>query len=275
MAVGTRGSWAAVTNASLVPPTTRQTTHELKVTAEQDHRMKDAERRARVLRKLPHNTTTEMLFNAHARCRYGNVEFYETHFENVARDLELIHRDEVDRRRFIVVYASYETKKKYQERHLTVGGVTVPPEVGDFYGYIPITPYYISDVDYREILSQYMEMRALTFRTMPDRNVRIRSAHFSLDLKEGCKMPNAINVAGDVIHIVDKNLRTTCSFCGKHGHLRYQCQGMKRERTLQLERRAEAELKEQAGETAGSTICGFGKRSKKNERSPDLRKTHF
>ena len=91
--------------------------------------MKDAERRARVLRKLPHNTTTEMLFNAHVRCRYGNVELDETHYENVARDLELIHRFEVDRRRFVIVYASYETKKRYQERHLTVGGVMVPPEV--------------------------------------------------------------------------------------------------------------------------------------------------
>jgi hypothetical protein len=100
-----------------------------------------------------------MLFHAHARCRYANAELdethYETHYKNVARDLELIHRDEVDRRRFIIVYSSYETKKKYQGRHLTVGGVTVPPEVGDFHGYIPITPYYISDVDYREILSQY------------------------------------------------------------------------------------------------------------------------
>ena len=100
-------------------------------------------------------------------------------------------------------------------------------------------------MDYREILSQYGELRALTFRTMPDRNVRIGGEHFSLDLKQDSKMPNAINVAGDVIHIVDKNSRTTCSFCGKPEHLRYQCQGMKRERTLALERRAEEELKEQ------------------------------
>ena len=241
MAVGTRGSWAAVTKARLVPPTT----HAVKVTEDQDRRMKDAERRARVLRKLPHNTTTEMPFHAHARCRYPNTELDETHYENVARDLELIHRDEVDHRRFIIVYSSYQTKKNYQERHLMVGGVTVPPLVGHFHGYIPITPYYISDVDYREILSQYGELRALTFRTMPDRNVRIGGAHFSLDLKQDSKIPNAINVAGDVIHIVDKNARTTCSFCGKTGHLRYQCQGMKRERTLALERRAEEELKEQ------------------------------
>ena len=47
--------------------------------------------------------------------------------------------------------------------------------------YIPITPYYISDVDYQEILSQYGELRALTFRKMPDRDVRTGGANFSLN----------------------------------------------------------------------------------------------
>ena len=240
--------------------------------------MKDAERRARVLRKLPHITTTEMIFNAHAqhvRCRYGNITLDETHYENVARDLELSHRDEVDRRRFVVVYATYDIKKKYQERYLTVGGVTVPPEVGDFHGYIPITPYYISDVDYREILSQYGELRALTFQKMPDRDVPTGGAHFLLDLKDGCKMPNALQIAGDTIHIVDKNSRTKCSFCGKHGHLRYQCQGMKRKRTLLLERGAEAELNEQVNEQKEGTTDEQPQDEIRNEKRKSVPSTCF
>ena len=45
----------------------------------------------------------EMIFKAHARYRYGNIELREEHYKAVAKDLELIHRDAVDRRRFVVV----------------------------------------------------------------------------------------------------------------------------------------------------------------------------
>ena len=73
-------------------------------------------------------------------------------------------------------------------------------------GFVPITPYYLSEAHFRSILSQYGEVKTLEFQTLrkPDGHktkIHTSGLHFTLVLAPGKKVPDTVEVRSQPIWI--------------------------------------------------------------------------
>ena len=240
MAAGPGRTWAdvVVTTATRPKPTTpmarsllanlpaEPTQHDATLPPEFDTKIADAEIRTRVLRRLPHGTSAHDIFRAIIMSQMNTTVIAD---DNPAyTQVVQIQRDANDVRRWTVTFASKEAKAKYASREWVINKTKIPPTTTDFQGYIPITPYYLGESDFRSILGQYGEVKTLEFQTLRKPNgqrtkIRTSGLSFSLVLAPGRKVPDAVDVRGQPIWIIDKNSPKNCSTCGKSGHLRQNC----------------------------------------------------
>ena len=214
--------------------------HQHSTTPEIDRRIADLEQRSMVFRRLPPGTTCEHIVQAEYMTSTidGQPTWESAQFE---REILQVMRDSMDRRRFVITFATLDGKRRVQTHTLRINGTVIRPTKGDFHGYIPETPYYLQEEDYRAILTRYGTVEDIRFNTLKSHVQRTNGLHFSITLEPGKKVPDVINFEGTQILIVNKDSRKRCTFCHNYGHLAYQCQKRRQQRITSLEARAEIE----------------------------------
>ena len=225
--------------------------HHVCASQEIDQRIAQREKLSIVFRRLPHGTTCGSIIRDALSCETTDGQF-TPHFVREAkasRAVDRVTRDSLDPRRFVITFSDEDHKSFFQKRYVKIGDTLIKPSIGDFHGYIPDTPYFLDTLDFQEILSKYGVVETIKFNTIPENGIRTNGLHFSLTLKDGCKVPDVINFEGTPILIVNKDSRKQCTFCRNYGHLAYQCQKRKRKQLSDLEAQAVRELME---DTTGS-----------------------
>ena len=218
--------------------------HHHSTTPEIDRRIADLEQRSMVFRRLPPGTTCEHIVQA--QCLTTTIDDQQSwttaQFETDCKVLQVM-RDSMDPRRFVITFDTLESKRRTQARTLRINGAVIGPSKGDFHGYIPETPYYLQEEDYRAILAHYGHVEEIRFNTIKNRTQRTNGLHFSITLEPGKKVPDVINFEGTQILVINKDSRKRCTYCRNYGHLGYQCQKRKQQRLSNLEARAEIEAR--------------------------------
>ena len=232
-------TWAEVTKPKK-PPERKKTpqlirTEKINTSEETKNRIADLERRTFIVRRVDPEATVETII---AELHQQAPTILQVTDPLAPIDfLEQVRRDELDRRRFYITFASHDIKRSFQETGFSLGKTTIPPKKSDFQGFIQFPPYFLSRVDLKLIASQYGTIVEDTF--VSHQGVRTGGWHFELLLHQGAKVPNIIHLDGEAIEITDKSARKRCSWCHNYGHLERHCQKRKKARMEQLEARVE------------------------------------
>ena len=229
--------------------TTPQAILTTKVNSSEDTRRSilDVERRTIILRRLRAETTTIMVIKdvyQQAETILGRKP--ATPAEIIAH----VTRDELDRRRFYLTFATVNIKTMFQLKGFHIGDINIKATQGDFQGVILHPPYFLTREEMRKLVAPYGQVVSDKFTETE--GVRTGAYHFELQMYAGKRVPNVINLDGEPILITDKSDRKQCTWCNNYGHLQRHCLKRRHHQTARLEQQAVRELQEQCARSASA-----------------------
>ena len=199
--------------------------------------------RTQVLRKLSHNITPQVLYEA-----------IVTALPDLKDQIQAVKRDEYDYRRYYVIYKTLMAKRAAVSKGFVIQNTNIPPMCGDAEGYIPFPPPYMDKQDLERILKPYGELISGSFRSIEKHNdVQTGGFDFVIKLKENKLLPRYVKIYDEIITIINKDSRIQCSHCRQYGHIMRHCKKRQNGEKRILE-------------TNIPTISNYKKRKKKKSR---------
>ncbi len=175
----------------------------------------DVQYRTMILRRMPLQTTCSSIIKSII------LQFKRSEKHTPAEIFESVTRDHEDRRRFYIVFRTYNYKKIVQQTGFTIGETEIPPQIGDVSALIPFVPYYINEKHLEKHFQTYGKIINGSFKQYE--GVRVGGYTFNLDLARGQVLPKTIQIGPDTITITDNDEKKQCTHCHKFGHTTQYC----------------------------------------------------